>query len=254
MKISKKLENLYIRNFENERELNYPLGYRGIEIKFSNNVNFETEQEGEEYLICLEMYLNETEIDYYEYDGSRSIIGNLAEITFVVSQDDLDKFNKSYKEFKSNYETIMANYKNAIIAEEEIIPVIDVKQYIIAGNATITLEGKNNHFTYKIQKHSESKIWFVKLLTGCDNEVDYKYMGFFREDMKFKTSSKSGISTDSLGFKAFAYFMRRLENLPPELKIHYASKCPKCGRTLTTPESIQNGIGPECLKQLMEVS
>ncbi len=246
MKISKKLENLYIRNFENERELNYPLGYRGVEIKFSNNVDFKTEQEGEEYLIQLEMYLNNTEIDCQEYDGSRSVIGNLAEITFVVNEDDLDKFNKSYKEFKVNYKTIM-------VTEEEITPVIDVKEYIVAGNATITLEGKNNHFTYKIQKHSENKIWFVKLLTGCDNEVDYKYLGFFREDMQFKTSNKSEISTNSLGFKAFSYFMRRINNLPVELKIHYAGKCPKCGRTLTTPESIRNGIGPECLK-LMEVS
>lgn len=119
MKISKKLETKYIRSFEGERELNYPLGYRGIEIKFTNRRDFISEQEGEEYLICLEMYLNNNDLALYEYDGSRSVIANLAEITFVVNEDQIDEFTKVYKEFKANYETIINNYKHQTMHDEE---------------------------------------------------------------------------------------------------------------------------------------
>jgi hypothetical protein len=37
-------------------------------------------------------------------------------------------------------------------------------------------------------------------------------------------------------------------SLPEGYKIQHEGKCCRCGRTLTTPESIERGIGPECVK------
>lgn len=109
MKISKKLENLYVKDcLTNERELNYQLGFRGIEVKFTNKEDWTSEFEGEEYLICFEKFLNSCEnLDFYIYDGSSSVICNIAEMAFVVNDEDLETFNNLYKYFKKNYEEII---------------------------------------------------------------------------------------------------------------------------------------------------
>lgn len=113
MKISKKLENLYVRDcLTNERELNYQLGFRGVEVKFANKVDFVSEFEGEEYLICFEKFLNTCEkLDFYIYDGSSSVICNIAEMTIVVNDEQLDMFNNLYKYYKKNYEEIIDGFR-----------------------------------------------------------------------------------------------------------------------------------------------
>lgn len=113
MKISKKLENLYVKDcLTNERELNYQLGFRGIEIKFTNKEDWTSEFEGEEYLICFEKFLNTCEnLDFYIYDGSSSVICNIAEMAVVVNDEDLETFNNLYKYFKKNYEEIIDGFR-----------------------------------------------------------------------------------------------------------------------------------------------
>ena len=130
----------------------------------------------------------------------------------------------------------------------------DVKQFILAGKALITLESKTsgNHFTYKVKKADNKDLWFVSLLTGNNNDEDYKFMGYFKEDMAIKTSAKSKITSDAAGFKAMDFTLKHIaaDKIPEALKIYHSCKCSRCGRTLTTPESIQRGIGPECITML----
>lgn len=142
MKISKKIENLYVRDcLTNERELNYQLGFRGIEVKFTNKIDWVSEFEGEEYLICFEKFLNTCEkLDFYIYDGSSSIICNISEITVVVNDEQLDMFNNLYKYYKKNYKEIIDNFRREAeeieadmdqseideTTEIKIIPVIEV--------------------------------------------------------------------------------------------------------------------------------
>jgi|GEM_PF-4859551 len=99
---SKKIEKLYIRDcLTNERELNYPLGYRGIVITVKNH------EDGEGILLSLERYLNEYDlIDFTQYDASLSSWDNKAEITFVVNDQHLDVFFEVYEDYKKNYKTI----------------------------------------------------------------------------------------------------------------------------------------------------
>ena len=44
--------------------------------------------------------------------------------------------------------------------------------------------------------------------------------------------------------KAFDFFFRS-SSIHPELVVRHEARC---GRTLTVPESIERGIGPECIK------
>jgi hypothetical protein len=43
-------------------------------------------------------------------------------------------------------------------------------------------------------------------------------------------------------------FGHLLERRPlPRCTVHHEGRCGRCGRTLTVPESIESGFGPECI-------
>lgn len=134
--------------------------------------------------------------------------------------------------------------------------VEDIKRFIIGGKAIMTLESKRtgSWFTYKIKKSKKDDVnspFFVSVLTGLDNESAYTYMGtIFNNDnkLKFTLTKNSKIGEDALSYKAFNFFFKLLlENkLHEEISIYHRGVCCVCGKSLTTPESLKNGIGPFC--------
>lgn len=134
--------------------------------------------------------------------------------------------------------------------------VDDVKRFIFGGNAIITLEssktGRRFTFKVKIAKKDDIKSpYFVSLLTGSNNEESYTYMGtIFNNDeiFSFKLTKKSKITEDSFSYKAFDIFLKLLMNnkLHNDMNIYHSGACGRCGRTLTTPDSLITGLGPEC--------
>lgn len=141
----------------------------------------------------------------------------------------------------------------------------DVLTFMLGGKALFTIKNSQtgNRFTYKVmvpkdKKPETSTIFFVKLLTGADNENSYKYIGhctWTGSIWKFTHGKKSKISADAPGVVAFDYVFNKivvagksLVGKSNELEVWHEGKCCRCGRTLTVPESIENGIGPECMK------
>jgi hypothetical protein len=132
----------------------------------------------------------------------------------------------------------------------------DIRRFMIGGNAIMTLESKRTGrwFTYKIKrakKDDEKSPFFVSILTGNDNETAYTYMGtIFNNDnkLKFTLTKNSKIGEDALSYKAFNFFFKlMLDNkLHEEIVIYHRGICGRCGRTLTVPESLSTGLGPEC--------
>lgn len=124
--------------------------------------------------------------------------------------------------------------------------------FIKAGKALFTLRsvGSGNRYTYRAKVSDDGNVWFVSLLTGSDNENHYAYMGIIDREDDFRTTAKAKVGTDAAGYKAFEWTWRRLRNnvLPDTLEIWHEGKCGRCGRTLTVPESIERGLGPECAK------
>jgi len=141
--------------------------------------------------------------------------------------------------------------------EVKLTNIKDIKNYLFAGNSTITLKsGKTGtHFTFKIKiakKDDEKAPFFVKVLSGSDNESSYTYIGMITNDRKsFRLTQNSKVSKDAPSFIAFNYFFRLLTNnkTNPGMDIYHSGSCGRCGRKLTTPESIERGIGPECSKR-----
>lgn len=137
------------------------------------------------------------------------------------------------------------NYAGRLLTVERAV------EYVQAGNARVTLRSMRtgNRFTYRIRESEDGRVFFVSLLTGSDNESSYQYLGIIKNG-EFTRTAKSRTGEDAPGHRAFAWAWGRLRagNLPAELEIWHEGSCGRCGRTLTVPESIEHGFGPECIK------
>ncbi len=126
--------------------------------------------------------------------------------------------------------------------------------FIKAGRAVFTLvsERTGARYTFKAKKADPDPrypaSWYIFLLTGPDNEEDYTYLGIMGENGNLKLTKKSAYTTDSGPVRALAWTLYRLAiaGVCPGVEVWHASRCGRCGRTLTVPTSIETGFGPEC--------
>ena len=126
------------------------------------------------------------------------------------------------------------------------------KNFFFGGNATFTAHNASGeHYTFKI-KGGSTKPFFVSLLKGPNNQSDYVYIGILdQKSQKLRLTSKSKVNQDSKIVKIFNWAISAVSNskIPSGYGVLHENTCCRCGRALTTPESILNGIGPECMKK-----
>lgn len=142
--------------------------------------------------------------------------------------------------------------------------VID-KNFILAGHAIFTCHNaKGEHHTFCVNKvpHTSDPTkfnYFVKVLAGPDNTRDYVYMGMLIPDSgKFILTKASKVGEDSQLVKIIRWIFRNVwsqdqlfkQSFPAGYGLHHEGRCGRCGRLLTTPESVATGYGPECSKVL----
>lgn len=136
-----------------------------------------------------------------------------------------------------------------------------IAEFVYAGNATFTIVSKasGTRFTYRLaRKKGDDGVdrpWFAGLLNGPDNENGYAYMAVVsqraRYALRFGHSSRVGQEAPSA--RLLTWFLRHLgaalAGAPTKLdqvEFWHEGRCGRCGRKLTVPESIANGIGPVC--------
>lgn len=141
-------------------------------------------------------------------------------------------------------------------------------EFIKAGNATFTLkvskefQSTNNtkpHYTWKVKfkkgENGYSDNFFVYVLSGPDNTSDFTYMGLLK-DGQVQLTKKSTYTSRMWPVRLLNRVLDRLSKNEGDkiteagFQLYHEGKCGRCGRKLTTPESIETGIGPECLKQM----
>jgi hypothetical protein len=124
--------------------------------------------------------------------------------------------------------------------------------FILGGKSLFTfLNPKTeNRFTFKVKKHKTDDIFFVSVLT---NPEIYQFIGSIKSNSFFH-SKKSKISKNAQSVKVFDYVFSALNKntLSEFIEIWHEGKCAKCGRTLTVPQSIESGFGPECSKRFKQ--
>jgi hypothetical protein len=118
------------------------------------------------------------------------------------------------------------------------------RAFVLGGCATFTLVGQHSRFTYRVERapKAHGKFW-VHVLRGPDTSRDFCFMGQITTD-GFRVAFNGPIKADAPSARAFAWFWRHVESTDVELL--HAGTCGRCGRMLTTPESIATGLGPVC--------
>jgi hypothetical protein len=126
----------------------------------------------------------------------------------------------------------------------------DALKFMFAGKSIFTFLNteSGNRFTFKVKAAKDSNVFFVSVLTNPDT---YTYIGTCIEG-NFKHGRKSTISIDAQSVKVFNYVLNKLKtgNLVDSVEVWHEGHCGKCGKRLTVPSSIENGLGPECIKTL----
>jgi len=145
------------------------------------------------------------------------------------------------------------------MTEHKIENLNDIKNFVFAGNATLTVVSKKSgdHVTFRVRKSKENTPFFVSVLTGNDNESNYTYLGTVFDNnghKKYVHGKKSKIGKDSKSNKVIDWVVKSLETgnekLNEQAEIYHEGICGRCGRKLTVPESIIDGLGPFCKKKM----
>lgn len=143
-------------------------------------------------------------------------------------------------------------------------------EFVTAGDAIFTIEIPDEwqakldappHYTFRVEKTEANDRWpaahFVKLLCGPDNTSDYAYLGKLDTYTgQVKTTAKSLYPETAAPVRLVNRILARVWSGDHDayerfgFRCHHEGKCGRCGRTLTTPESIERGLGPECAKKL----
>jgi hypothetical protein len=140
--------------------------------------------------------------------------------------------------------------------------VEDTKVFTLAGNATLTMVSQKTgtRLTFKVTRAKDKQtnelrdMWFVSLLNGPDNENDFAYVGMINGKGQFNLTSRSRFTAETPCVKAFTFFWKYVsqDRMPPQMEVHHEGRCGRCNRKLTVPESIENGLGPECATKMAQ--
>lgn len=138
-------------------------------------------------------------------------------------------------------------------AISHVIPADQVQKFMLAGDAILTFQSSvsEQYFTYRIVKDSDKDLWYVKVLNSADNVGGYAYIGcmyYANGKVCFKLPKQPKISAQALSVVVFTWVVDHLPFLKAlsKINIRHEGYCCKCGRVLTTPDSIVAGIGPVC--------
>ena len=123
-------------------------------------------------------------------------------------------------------------------------------EYIKQGHGKATLVGRAHRYTYKFStdRNKPGSPVFVHTLVGSDNEADYLYIGFLGRSGLLFAGHKGNAKHPA--YLALAWYLVAIEKGRAEqAEFWHEGRCARCGRTLTTPESIAAGIGPVCAEK-----
>jgi len=140
-----------------------------------------------------------------------------------------------------------------------------IENYVMGGNATFTLRNTTtkNRYTYKVRKPRKRitdedgnnkmevqdyyEVFVLRLSDNAANSSYAKLGEIIRDDEGdlFWNTSEKCVAT-----KGFTWLWKQIQakkELPDHAEVWHEGTCGRCGRKLTVPESIADGIGPKCV-------
>lgn len=147
----------------------------------------------------------------------------------------------------------------------KMVDLLDIRRFVFGGHAKFTLRSvdTDNRFTFKVNtlvnwNNPTPRPYFLAVLNGPDNTSDYEFIGTLRQfpdgTITWTHGKGSRITKDATSAKVAQFFATTTLNgplqgrttMPERMEFFHSGRCCRCGRELTTPESIASGIGPVC--------
>ncbi len=138
-------------------------------------------------------------------------------------------------------------------AEHNMTNTLDILTYIMGGRGSFTLANTSSgtHITYRVRRGQNCL--FAYFLSGPDT---YNYLGVLdtkggKVDLRLTPKSQATWTANST--RGLVWLLEQCDKhreLPGTMKFQHNGQCCKCGRELTTPESIDRGIGPICATKI----
>ena len=135
------------------------------------------------------------------------------------------------------------------------------KNVILAGKAIFTLVSHGQRRTYNVSTKptsdpktgKEGIVSFIGVLSGPDNTSDSGYMAVMFDGGPVRLSAKSNFNKKSIAYRLFNYAWEKIRKGQAQDDVEFigSGKCARCGRLLTTPESVAMGLGPECASRMI---
>lgn len=129
--------------------------------------------------------------------------------------------------------------------------------FLLGGNAYFTISDESGawRYTYRIStKRGLDRPWFVGVLTGPDNRRDYAYAATIADEGLVPRSTRNArVPEAAPSMQVLRWALRHVAEgraLPDGYAVRHMDRCGMCGRALTTPESVDRGLGPECAGRL----
>lgn len=134
------------------------------------------------------------------------------------------------------------------VANEHII------SFLLGGKCECIIRNinTNNSFKFQIKSNTESSggnMYFV--YTYVDGKSVYAgFIGGKKREYTYTQGKKGVLSENEIEIKALMYVLKNAHKLPDNVEVLHVGKCSRCGRKLTNPDSINIGVGPECIKKI----
>ncbi len=124
----------------------------------------------------------------------------------------------------------------------------DCNMFTHDGCVTMRNPATGGHRTVRVRTQPEDAKFapgsrVLSLLVGSDNESSYQGFGFLNGERVNVYRKHRGSA-----FEAIAHILEAMHEHVENgtIEFMFEARCRRCGRKLTTPESIKAGIGPVC--------
>lgn len=152
----------------------------------------------------------------------------------------------------------MITLKTKEAMQPKVIPMEKALDYIMGGNSIFTLVVGEKRYTYKILERINGfgqQFYSVMVLVGPDNVNNYRRFARIMEIdgmPKLELVSKTTNYIEYFEYIKMLYYGLLFQDYSKisTWQVWHTGRCSRCGRLLTVPESIENGIGPECANKI----
>lgn len=129
-----------------------------------------------------------------------------------------------------------------------------IRRYLLGGKGVVTLAsptGKYRTYGFRYPRNKNTFDGGTMFIYAQVSSGKWIYVGMLTPDRDFRLTFNSHYDSDHEISKGALYLVKIMNGVIKDtpMSVYHCGVCSVCGRKLTTPKSILEGIGPKCKKK-----